>query len=76
MITLNQYIEELLKLKNKGFGELPVIFSIEGNAFHKVEILPSEYRVMDLEDYYLEPDFNNEETYNELEFIPNCVIIN
>lgn len=35
MITVNKLIEELMKLKEQGYGELPVIYSVddEGNAF-------------------------------------------
>jgi hypothetical protein len=37
MITVNKLIVKLQKLKNKGYGELPCIFSTddEGNSYQK-----------------------------------------
>lgn len=78
MITVNQYLEKLQELKDAGYGELPVVFSIdsEGNSYHKVENLPELFSVEDINDYYLETDFEYDENDNVIEFDPNCIIIN
>ena len=78
MITLNNYIEALLELQKQGYGELPLIYSEddEGNNFHYVINLPSEYKVEDLNQYYLESDFEYDENDEIIDFTPNCIIIN
>lgn len=78
MITVNKLIEELIKLKDLGYGELPCIYSKddEGNAYHKVTNTPSEFIVEDLKEYYLESNFKYDENDKVLDFKPNCIIIN
>ena len=78
MITVNQYLEKLQELKDSGFGELFVIYSKddEGNSYQHVHNIPSLWRVVDIDDYELEPDFEYDEKDNCLDFEPNCVIIN
>jgi hypothetical protein len=64
MITVNELIEDLIRLQEEGLGDLPVIYSEdpEGNNYHLLTNLPSE------------------EMYNrdggEIDFTPNCIIIN
>ncbi len=74
MITLNDYIEKLLELQKQGYGDLPVIYASddEGNSYHKVGNLPCTYKVVDLKDYCLEPNFDNGDYFNEV----NCIIVN
>ena len=74
MITVNQLINELIKLREKGYGELPVIYSIddEGNDYHKVYNPPGIFLVEDLKSWSLEPVLLEDDE----EIIPNCVIIN
>lgn len=78
MITLNQYIEELIELQNKEYGKLPVVYATddEGNAYQTVNNLPSEFKVYDTGSYYLEPDFEYDKNDKVVDFIPNCIIIN
>ncbi len=78
MITVNKLIEELLKLKDLGYGELVCIYSAddEGNSYHKVINQPSEFIVEDLEEHYLESNFEYDENDKILDFKPNCIIIN
>ena len=78
MITVNKLIEKLQELKNKGYGELPCIYSSddEGNSFHKIYNEPSEYLVENIEEYYLESNFEYDDEDNVLDFEPNCIIIN
>jgi len=74
MITVNQLIEELIKLRENGHGELPVIYAKddEGNDYHKVYNPPDIFLVEDLKSWSLEPVFLKDDE----EIIPNCVIIN
>jgi cobalamin biosynthesis Co2+ chelatase CbiK len=78
MITVNQYIERLQKLKDAGYGELIVITSSddEGNSYQKVNNLPDTFRVEDISEYYLEEDFYDDEDDDRPNFEPNCVIVN
>jgi cobalamin biosynthesis Co2+ chelatase CbiK len=78
MITVNQYIERLQKLKDAGYGELIVITSSddEGNSYQKVNKLPDTFRVEDISEYYLEADFEYGENDELTDFEPNCVIVN
>jgi cobalamin biosynthesis Co2+ chelatase CbiK len=78
MITVNQYIERLQKLKDAGYGELIVITSNddEGNSYQKVNKLPDTFRVEDISEYYLEADFDDDEDDELTDFEPNCVIVN
>jgi hypothetical protein len=78
MITLNQYIEKLQELQKNGYGELIVIASSddEGNSYQKVNNLPDVFRVEDIEEYYLESDFEYDENDELMYFEPNCIIIN
>ncbi len=78
MITVNKLIEKLQELKNKGYGELPCIYSSddEGNSYQKVYNEPSEYLVEDIEEYQLETAFEYDEQDNVIDFEPNCIIIN
>ena len=78
MITVNQYIERLQKLKDAGYGELIVITSSddEGNSYQKVNNLPDTFRVEDISEYYLEADFDDDEDDELTDFEPNCVIVN
>ena len=78
MITVNELIEKLQKLKNKGYGKLPCIYSSddEGNSYQKVYNEPSEYLVEDIEEYQLETAFEYDEQDNVIDFEPNCIIIN
>jgi hypothetical protein len=75
MITVNQLIEELIKLRDNGYGELPVIYAIddEGNDYHKIDTTPDTFLVEDLEKWSLEPLFKED---GEEKILPNCVIIN
>jgi cobalamin biosynthesis Co2+ chelatase CbiK len=78
MITVNQYIERLQKLKDAGYGELIIITSSddEGNSYQKVNNLPDTFRVEDISEYYLEADFEYGENDELTDFEPNCVIVN
>lgn len=78
MITVNNLIEKLQELKDKGYGELPCIYSSddEGNSYQKVYNEPSEYLVTDINEYQLETAFEYNEKEEILDFIPNCIIIN
>lgn len=78
MITVNKMIEKLQELKEKGYGELPCIYSSddEGNSYHKIYHEPSEYLVEDINQYKLETDFEYDEQDNVIDFKPNCIIIN
>jgi len=78
MITVNKMIEKLQELKDKGYGELPCIYSSddEGNSYQKVHNEPSEYLVEDINEYQLETAFEYNEQDNIIDFIPNCIIIN
>jgi len=78
MITVNQYIERLQKLKDAGYGELIVITSSddEGNSYQKVNNLPDTCRVEDISEYYLEADFEYGENDELTDFEPNCVLVN
>lgn len=78
MITVNQYLEKLQELKNAGFGELFCIYSKddEGNSYQHVHNIPSLWRVVDVDDYELETDFEYDENDNVIDFEPNCIIIN
>lgn len=78
MITVNKMIEKLQELKEKGYGELPCIYSSddEGNSYQKVYNEPSEYLVEDVNEYELEIDFEYDEQDNIIDFKPNCIIIN
>lgn len=78
MITVNKMIEKLQELKEKGYGELPCIYSSddEGNSYQKVYNEPSEYLVEDVNEYELETDFEYDEQDNIIDFKPNCIIIN
>jgi len=74
MITVNQLIDELIKLRENGHGELPIIYAKddEGNDYHKVYNPPGIFLVEDLETRSLEPVLLEDDE----EIIPNCVIIN
>lgn len=78
MITVNELILVLQELKDKGCGKLPIIYSSdnEGNSYHKVYCLPSEFIVEDLDEHYLESAVEYDEKDEPMPFIPNCVIIN
>ena len=78
MITVNKLIEKLQELKNKGYGELPCIYSSddEGNSYQKVYNEPSEFLVDDIEEYQLESAFEYDEQDDVIDFEPNCIIIN
>lgn len=78
MITVNNLIEKLQELKDKGYGELPCIYSSddEGNSFHKVNNEPSEYLVEDINIHDLETNFEYDDEDEILPFTPNCIIIN
>lgn len=45
-----------LNLKEQGYGELPVIYSVddEGNAYHKVYNTPDTFTVNDIEQWSLD----------------------
>lgn len=75
MITVNQLIEELIKLRNDGYGELPIIYATddEGNNYHKVNYKPTTFLVHNLEARSLDPILQED---NEEKIKPNCVIIN
>jgi hypothetical protein len=78
MITVNKLIEKLQELKDKGYGELPCIFSSddEGNFYQKVYNEPSEFLVEDINEYQLETAFQYDEQNDVIDFEPNCIIIN
>lgn len=78
MITVNKLIEKLQELKNKGYGELPCIYSSddEGNSYQKVYNEPSEFLVEDIEEYQLETAFEYDDKDDVIDFKPNCIIIN
>lgn len=48
----------------------------EGNSYQKVNNLPDVFRVEDIEEYYLESDFEYDENDELMYFEPNCIIIN
>ena len=78
MITVNKLIEKLQELKDKGYGELPCIYSSddEGNSYQKVNNEPSEYLVENIDEYQLETAFEYDDQENIIDFEPNCIIIN
>lgn len=78
MITLNKYLEELQKLKDEGYGELPVIYSSdnEGNSYHPVTFLPDVCLVEDLNKYSLERIPNWDDEKDIIDFKPNSILIN
>ncbi len=78
MVTVNKLIEKLQELKDKGYGELPCIYSSddEGNSYKKVFHKPSEYLVEDINEYHLEPAFQYNSDDEIIDFEPNCIIIN
>ena len=74
MKTVNDVLEVLLDLKEKGYGNLPLIYSSdsEGNSYHFVHYEPCLSLVEDLDEYDLELVYIEDGE----EFKPNCVIIN
>jgi len=78
MITVNKLIKKLQELANKGYGELPCIYSSddEGNSYHSVYNEPSEFLVEDIEEYQLETAFEYDDKDDVINFEPNCIIIN
>lgn len=52
-------IKKLTKLRDAGYGEYPLIYGTadEGNEFHKVGNHPELVKVYDLNEYYLEVSF-------------------
>lgn len=82
-ITIKEMRKTLESLENQGYGDLPVIYSIddEGNAYHKVNNLPSlcgaydikESRYLKLKGFYNGDDEDSDAIKKEQ---INCVIIN
>lgn len=74
MQTVNDMLEVLLDLKEKGYGNLPLIYSTddEGNSYHKIYHKPSLSLVEDLDEWDLEIVYMEDDE----EFEPNCVTIN
>lgn len=74
MKTVNELLEVLLDLKEKGYGNLPLIYSTddEGNSYRKLHYEPSLSLVEDLDEWDLELVYIEDGE----EFEPNCVIIN
>ena len=70
MIILDDYIKELQKLQDEGYGKLPVIYAAddEGNLYHTVYNISSPIETLSIDDYYIELA---DETVN-----PNAIIIN
>lgn len=78
MITVNEMIRELKELKDKGYGDLPCIYSSddEGNSYHLVNSEPSEFLVDDLQRRFLERAIEWDDNDEIIAFVPNCIIIN
>jgi len=76
MITVIEYFNELKNLieNHPECKTMPVIYAKddEGNAYHNVISTPSFFQVENLDEYYLEPDIENDGILTN----PNCVIIN
>lgn len=74
MQTVNDMLEVLLDLKEKGYGNLPLIYSTddEGNSYHKLHYEPSLSLVEDLDEWDLEMVYMEDDGESE----PNCVTIN
>jgi hypothetical protein len=78
MLTLNELIESLLELKDKGYGELPVIYKAKDkwDSLHKLSVFPSKWLVDNIEDDYLLENFKFDENEELQPFEPNCILIN
>ena len=74
MKTVNDMLEVLLDLKEKGYGNLPLIYSTddEGNSYHKIYHKPRLALVEDLDEYDLEMVYMEDGGESD----PNCVTIN
>jgi len=72
-MILKEYIKKLQELENKGFGDLPLIYSTddEGNAYHEVSMGPEPLIANDLSTYYIELRLKEDE-----DTPPNCICIN
>lgn len=78
-MTLQEHTNYCLALIKQGYGGLKIIYSVddEGNEYKEVYNKPSEFKVYNLSAYSLEPNFEyNESGENVLPFEPNCISIN